>query len=321
MGVKLVFSSALIMFFMSLQIGSASSLDSSTASNITVRPFLENININPSEKTKQFDLTISNDSKFKQVFHLSTINFGTLNETGGLAFQGASGTKISSKYGLTKWLTLSNNDIELGPSQQSTVIVTINNDKDLAPGAHYTAIITTASNSQSAAGQLTVTPKVSSLIFATKIGGEFYNIHLQSVSHNGSVFKAPSNVTVRLKSTGNTYITPRGVVSLKQGNVVISRGIINAQSSIVLPETTRSFDVPLTQVQAPKSGLLFSKYRIEIDYRYDGISNFATKQYSFTKFNISSVIVLASIILVFLLLLFSKRLRRHSQNLFTHKRT
>ena len=274
-------------------------------SNITVRPFLQELKIAPGEATKQFEVTINNDSKFRQVFSLATVNFGSLNETGGLAFEGASLKRISDKYGLAKWLKLERNNLELEAGQQAVVKATIHNETDMTPGAHYAAIIITAQKPIEAVDQLTITPKVSSLVFATKLGGEFYNIHLSSASHNGSLWKIPTIVNLRLQSTGNTYIVPRGVVSLKQGSQVISRGIINAQSAIVLPETVRSFDVQLNSLTKPQTGWLFTNYTIQVDYRYDGIANFASKSYSHKTLNKTTALVFLLLISAALVFIFS----------------
>jgi hypothetical protein len=263
----------------------------SQLSKVSLRPFLEQLQLGPTEATRQFQLTVNNDSSFSQIFHLSAVNFGSLNESGGLAFEGANSTKLSGQYGLAKWLSLDQNDIELGAGKQTTVKVTINNGSDLSPGAHYAAVIVTASKTTSAPSQLTITPKISSLVFITKIGGEKYDIHLESVDHNGSLFKTPSIASVRLRSTGNTYIVPRGIVSLKQDAGVISRGVINGESSIVLPGTVRNFDVPLSSVRKIKNGFFFTKYKIQVDYRYDGNSNFATHSYDETLVNKSHVAI------------------------------
>ncbi len=284
------------------------------ASNITVRPFLQEIKLEPGVSEKQFDLTINNDSKFKQIFSLSEVNFGSLNETGGLVFAGASAKNFSSKYGLTKWLKLEKDNIEIAAGQQAVIKVSIVNDNDMEPGAHYAAIITTAQKPIEAVDQLTITPKVSSLIFATKQGGESYNIHLRSVEHNGSLWKLPTKVNLRIQSTGNTYIVPRGVVSIKQGSKINSRGIINSQSAIVLPESTRNFEVPITQLINPDRGLIYTNYKIQIDYRYDGVSSYASKTYNYKILNKSFAIsILYSMAVTIAILVLAWRTGRMSK--------
>lgn len=297
MRIKISVLALIIVCLAAVPFDSARAQTKTSPSNITVRPFLQEIKIASGEAIKQFEITINNDSKFRQVFSLATVNFGSLNETGGLAFEGASLKKISSKYGLAKWLKLERNNLELGAGQQAVVKATIHNETDMTPGAHYAAIIITAQKPIEAVDQLTITPKVSSLVFTTKLGGEFYNIHLSSTSHNGSLWKIPTAVNLRLQSTGNTYIIPRGVVSLKQGSQVISRGVINAQSAIVLPEATRSFDVDLRRLTKPQTGWLFTNYTIQVDYRYDGIANFASKSYSHKTLNKPAAMILFVLIL------------------------
>jgi len=271
------------------------------ATNITVRPFLQELKINPNEATKELEVNISNDSAFTQDFHFSIINFGSLDQTGGVAFEGANVKSLTNKYGLAKWLSLDQNDIELGPGQQTAIKGTITNGPDLAPGAHYAAIVATASRPGQPAGQLTVTPKVSSLIFATKLGGEVYNLHLESVSHNGTLWRLPSTVTLGIRSTGNTYLVPRGIVSLVQNKTVLARGIINEQSSIVLPENVRNFDVNLNSLNKIHKSFFRTKYRLQVDYRYDGVSSYAAYGTDLNIYNRTSIvglIILGLIIIV-----------------------
>jgi hypothetical protein len=268
------------------------------ASNITVRPFLQELSLNSDESSKQFELTVSNNSTFKQVFHLSTVDFGALNETGGLVFEGANSKQFNHQYGLAKWLSIGQNDFELAADKSANITIRVNNDTDLAPGAHYAAVIVSASRSVAPVEQLTITPKVSSLVFLTKHGGEKYDIHLASVSHNGKLWRPPSLVNLRLKSTGNTYIIPRGVVSLKQGKRILAKGIINPQSSIVLPQSIRAFDVPLSTVASANKSLLLTHYAIQVDYRYDGNPNFATRTYPQFYINKTQVLGLLVIVIV-----------------------
>jgi hypothetical protein len=314
MRIRVLMPALLTLVMLTIGLASAQALTPDSGSNITIRPFLVNLNISPSETTKQFDLTINNGSKFDQIFHLSATDFGTLNETGGLAFQGANASKITNKYGLTKWIDFGANDIQLGPGRQATIKVTINNDRDLASGAHYAAIITTASNPISKLQQLTITPKVSSLVFVNKLGGEFYDIHLASVSTNGRLWRLPTSATIRLKSNGNTYIIPRGVVNLRQSGKTVARGIINGQSSIVLPQTIRSFDVPLTNISPIHKGVLFTSYSIQVDYRYDGIDRFAGKLADYYTLNYYTLGALAALVLaaLFIYRARSKKLRRRT---------
>ena len=301
-------TSLLILAFASLALANQTKAANNSGSNITVRPFLQNLTISPNDKSKSFDLIITNGSSLTQEFHLSTLNFGALDETGGIAFQGANVDKLAQKYGLANWLSLEKNSLTLSPAQQAEIKVTIKNDSDLSPGAHYAAIIITGSNPKKSSGQVSVTPKVSSLVFATKSGGEQYDMHLESLDHNGTLISLPSQASVRFKSTGNTFIIPRGVISIKQGKTVVARGAINQQSSLVLPETVRNFDVPLTKIGNLKTGLFFTRYSVQVDYRYDGINTYATSSFNYLTINAVStvVILLLSACTIFLFLKYKK---------------
>jgi hypothetical protein len=315
---RLIIAGALL-FYLSALVGlfsHAAALAPTSPSNITVRPFLQQVTIKPGDTQQQFDLTIDNGSKFTQLFHLTAVNFGSLNETGGLVFEGVNVNKLISKYGLANWLSLDRNDIQLGANQQAVVKVTITNASDLSPGAHYAAIVTTASKPIESVGQLTITPKVSSLIFATKLGGEVYDMHLVSLSQNGSRWNLPTNVSLRFKSTGNTFIVPRGIVWLKQGRKVIAKGIINEQSSIVLPETIRSFDASLTQLAKPSKGLFTANYQVQVDYRYDGINSYATQSNTYRVLNpITPIVLVMALLAAIIVKKYRQQLKRLARKL------
>lgn len=282
------------------------------ASNINVRPFLEQLTLNPNEQSKEFTLTVSNDSPSTQNFNFSAINFGSLDETGGLAFEGSSIKKINAKYSLAKWLAISPSSIEIPAGQQTDIKVVINNDSSLSPGAHYAAVITTGEAQNQPKSQLTLTPKVSSLIFLTKLGGEKYDIHLESLRHNGNLLNPPTQVSIRFKSTGNTFIIPRGIVSLSQNGKQLSKGIINAQSSIVLPETIRGFDIELNS-HISNAGILYTKYQLKVDYRYDGIDHFVNKTISITTINPVMPLLVISIVILGILWLNNRKVNRRSE--------
>ncbi|MBX4201416.1 hypothetical protein KW803_00770 [Candidatus Saccharibacteria bacterium] len=285
---------------------------SSSASKISVRPFLQELKLNPGQPSAQYDLIVANDSTQAQEFNISAVNFGSLDETGGLAFEGSNSIKIDT-YGLAKWIGLSQDSFQLESGQQATVRVSVNNDTNLTPGAHYAAIITSAkAQDGSSQQQLSVNPKVSSLLFITKLGGEKYDIHLESISHNGTFWSVPTAATIRIKSTGNTYIVPRGIIKLNQNDLTISKGIINPQSSIVLPRTTRSFEVPLNPLSKHSSGWFFTIYKLQVDYRYDGIDHYATKTIDVRVLNKRSLIALLWLIILVLVI---KRLFIDNQNL------
>ncbi|MEK7594955.1 MAG: hypothetical protein AAB436_04940 [Patescibacteria group bacterium] len=261
------------------------------SSQITIVPFLQSVRVQASEPTKTFDLTLTNKTAQTQNFHLSVLNFGTLNETGGLVFTGSNTKTLAKKYGIASWLRLSTNDLSLQPNQTATVQATIINDSSLSPGGHYGAVVASVNSSDVAgSNQVNVKQELSSLVFATKVGGEKYDLKLDSMRYESSWGRLPSSVTLRFKNTGNVQVVPRGIVKLiSPRGRVISQGAINEASSYVLPETYRQIPVSLQNVA--REGWWPKFYRLEIYYRYDGINSFATKSYTLYLVNLPAIIV------------------------------
>ncbi len=281
------------------------------SSQVTIVPFLQTVRIQANEPTKTFDLTLVNNSDQTQSFHLSVLNFGTLNETGGLVFVGNNANTLIKKYGLASWLRLSTNDLTLAPKQTNTIQATVIDDVSLSPGGHYGAVVASV-NSQDAVGgtRVNVKQQISSLIMATKVGGEKYDLKLDNVRYQTRMGSLPSSVTLRFKNTGNVQIVPRGIVKLisPRGHI-ISQGIINEASSYVLPETYRQLPVQLQSVARESWWPKF--YRLEVYYRYDGIDSFAAKSY--TLYLVNWPAILLGLTLIVTIVWGSLKLWRHDQ--------
>lgn len=243
---------------------------------VSVSPFLQEVRISGSEPTKNFDISYTNDSSKNQTLVLSVVDFGSLDQTGGVAFAGSGLSQLFDKYTLSHWLILPNNNIVLAPGQKTTVTPVISNEGSLAPGGHYAAIVATVLDPDSgSSNNVSVKQKISSLVLAVKTGGEKYDLSLAKIQTNGNLLRLPDQVDLTIRGTGNTHVVPRGVVTLKDGNKIISRGVINQESSFLLPATTRDFTSELHQLSKPS--WLHHSLTLQVDYRYDGLDKFATK--------------------------------------------
>lgn len=268
----------------------------SPASNITVTPFSQTLTMSPTDQQKTFSINITNGSARQQTYSLSVLNFGSLDETGGVVFEGGSTNALLNKYGLASWIQMSADHLTLDAGQSADVEGTIKNDASLKPGGHYGAVMV-STGSLGSSSQLDIRQKAASLVFVTKIGSEKYDLHLDKFSSNKTLFKLPTKVAVRFANTGNTQLVPRGIVYLKDGTKVLARGVINEQSGYLLPETHRVFDLPLLTT-AHQSNFSFKVYKLQVDYRYDGFENFASKSQDFVVINPVIVVSLAILTVV-----------------------
>ena len=215
-----------------------------TYDGITISPAIIKIALQPGQDKHSFPITVRNDTNAAADITLSTEDFKSLNETGGLALINTGGNATQHKYGLASWLELSTTNIHLDPKQTAIVTATINNRPDLSPGGHYAAILFRSMSKFTNRGvtHIPVNQVISSLVFVQKVGGEKYGLALERPSIPLSWLNLPDHIGLRFKNTGNIQETPYGVVIIRDvlGREV-SRGLIQTGSSLILPESQRFF--------------------------------------------------------------------------------
>lgn len=250
---------------------------------VTVSPALANIDLQPGQQQQTVNASITNNTASAVTITLSTVDFKSLNDSGGVLFIGST----TYKYGLAKWISLPNGKVSLAPHQTQRLSVTIANRTDLSPGGHYGAIVyKVLPDSHSSAGNnnVNVQQELSTLVFIKKLGGEVYGLRLEHVQLGGSLFHAPESAVLTFRNTGNTQTVPRGLVQVSgPHSPEVSRGLINTDSGLVLPDSTRKFAVPLSG----SSHLLWpGRYHVTVHYRYDESGSFATENLGFTYLNL-----------------------------------
>ena len=254
---------------------------------MAISPFYQNVSIAQYQPSARYVLTLSNTSSVVQTFRLTTQDFGSLNQSAGVAFLNSSST-YAKKYGLAAWMQLDQEAVTIPASASSQVTVTINNSPSLTPGGHYGAILATA---QSAPTDKPTQPRVgvlavlSSLILLIKGGGAPPNLDLQSQTVYGRGLGLPSQVDQQFVNAGDIHVVPRGVVQvLDPTGRVVERGALNVNSGIILPGTERSYNTPLAELA---SAWMPGNYKVLTTYRYDG--TIATKTFSSQFWYISAV--------------------------------
>jgi hypothetical protein len=252
---------------------------------ITLTPFSQNITVNPDKPVTEFEFFITNNTKLRQSLFLSAVDFGNLDDTGGLIFAGTN-NKLVNKYGLSNWLTLNQEQVVVKPGERIKVAGNIRNEPSLSPGGHYGAVLaSTQPSSQQASNSVALKQTITTLVLATKTGGERYDMKLNSASIGGNFFGLPSRVTLDFQNTGNVHIIPRGSVTvLKEGSTVIRQGAINEDSNIVLPEISRNI-YAYPHKTGSTSWLPINSYVLKIDYRYEGLDGFASKSFTIWRAN------------------------------------
>ena len=277
---------------------------------ITIAPPFQDVTITQADQEMPLELTVSNDTSHTQEITLSVIDFGQLNESGGVAFIGQQSSLLERKYGLAAWLNLPKQTVILEPGDTETITATIINKASLSPGGHYAGIIGRLETDLSSTSEnnISVQPSFVSLVFAKKTGGEKYSLSFVSLEHNGSIVKLPNQVELRFNNTGNVHVVPRGTVHiLGNDGSEIAKGIINQNSLPILPESFRIYSVELDDINPTIAPGL---YRLEISYRYDGREEFTNHHESLLFSGWYPIAIFALIVLSLLVFLRF----RHSAN-------
>ena len=237
-----------------------------------ISPAFQNVILKAGQDQTQYALQLTNTTLTDQNFRLSAVDFGALDESGGVAFLGTPTSELEHRYGLAAWMSLGTNTVFVAAGKSVQVSVTIANRTSLAPGGHYGAILATAvtDTGKETAGDPRVNLRqvLSSLVLLTKDGGINAELRLTNQSLNRSGLRLPSITAQRFQNAGNVHLVPRGTVVVKDPTGrVVSRGALNDGSGTILPESFRRYETPLMTVGA---AWLPGRYQAITTYRYDG---------------------------------------------------
>lgn len=252
-----------------------------TKPKITIDPAYKEITLGRGESKAEYALQIENDYDVDLAFRVTAIDFKGLDETGGLILAGPTDGNLIQKYGIAKWVEVSPGETIIPANNKSSVTITVVNLDNLSPGGHYGALLIGAVSAGSNKNQkpISLNTNLLSPIFVKKIGGEIYNLSLEKVNTHTNWLKLAQKASVSFKNTGNTQVTPRGLVTINDpaGHKVAS-GIINTESGLILPEGQRRFIVNFKNLaKARRPG----RYHIKVQYRFDGKDDFSNYETTF----------------------------------------
>lgn len=238
------------------------------AAGFTVTPMIQEVILEEGKVIETFTTTVTNETAVLATFELSVIDFGSLDESGGVAFVGTAGA-LEEKYALASWMQPETSELTIGPGETGSVKVRIENRENLSPGGHYGALVfKSASSARSDVPSVAINQIFSSLVLVKKTGGAKYGLTLASFDHPERWFFFDHTVVPRFQNSGNVHVVPRGEVRVTDpiGRLVY-RGILNESSAIILPETFREYPLRLFSVEP---AFLPGYYSIDFSYRYDG---------------------------------------------------
>lgn len=263
---------------------------------VTLSPAFQQVSISQDQDTKDIPFSVTNNQAVTQQVKITFSDFNTLGDTGGLFFVGSNPTQLQKKYGLSDWISIASPELSLKPGQKINLNAVVQNLPSLAPGGHYGAINVELENGAkgSSTNRVGVSPVASTLIFLTKLGGDTHRLKLLNVSAGHTFLNLPSSVNLRFYNDGNTHLVPRGIANITNSSgKIVSSGIINQNSEIILPQTSRVFVVPLTSQAV---SLVPGSYRLTVNFRFDGLDQYRTYRTNFFYLPVIYLLVLALII-------------------------
>lgn len=265
------------LFFVFLVLAVAHTETVSAEGGLTLEPVFQNISFSADVAQTDFFVTLTNTTGAPLTLRPSVVDFGSLDESGGVAFLGAADS-LERKYGLASWMYPEKDVIFLDPGEKEQLRVFIENRESLSPGGHYGAVLFQIGTDNLGGDEnvVSVSQSISMLVFAQKKGGEQYDIELKGTERSKNPFFAPTQVRLRFQNGGNVHVVPRGRVTLTDPlGRMVKKGSINPESGLILPETQRTY---VTEMQALARMLFPGFYTVTIAHRYDGKDDFSSEE-------------------------------------------
>lgn len=262
---------------------------------ITVSPAIEQIVFDPGQTAATFPAKITNNTGENITVAVSAKDFVASGQNGGIRFLGLSD---NDSHSLVSALIFGQPQVAIAAGQAVTIPITVSNTSSLATGGHYAAIVYRVIERGIAGGNtVNATPAVSTLVFVSTTGGGTQQVRLAAPTIGTVQATLPTSLNLVFGNTGNTQTTLRGLVQVYGiDNQLVSQGIINIDSGLILPGSERLFSVNLgTQAQ----GLRWPGfYYVRVAYRHDGQTDYTVYQRRFLYISVPFVIGCIALIIV-----------------------
>jgi len=278
---------------------------------ITVSPALTRLDL--SSDAPSFTLTYTNSTDHPLQLTFSAKDFTSLEEGWRIKFLDEKDS-TNYRYSLSSWLEFSPSTMLLKPEVSQSLQVYVR-EKSLSAGGHYASVIADITTAPPDPQAIAIKSQLVSLVFVRASTGferEEARIAGFSAASTNS-FSLPQNYELRFDNSGNTELIPHGIVIVRDFfNREVSRGIINIDSLITLPESIRRYDIPITI--RSESWLLPGPYQASLTINY-GTNQSLTSHIQFlTMADIKNLyLILFFFLLIPIILVFLKRFprRRH----------
>ncbi len=210
---------------------------------------------------------------------------------------------------LSEWFKMEKS-VSLKAGEQKEIPFTIEVPKNAPPGGHFAVIWWGTAPPE---GQVAIVTRAGILVFLQVSGevnekGEVAEFSLAKGKF--FVFKLPEDFIVNFKNQGNTYLKPRGEITVKNiFGSTIAAFKVNSKERIIFPENTHLLDV---SKKFDKMPFAFGLYKAELALQWGEKQNDIQKNIYLFVFPWKTVLLVV-IILAGLLLLATKGIKKYNQ--------
>lgn len=283
--------SSLIIIFLA---GSASANQSQNS--ITVNPAISQVQLTTTQDASTVKSSITNKTNLPFLIRISFKDFQPSGDDGTVNFYDNDDASDLHNHGLINNLSTDSPELILAPGEEKAISINIKNVSSLARGGHYAAVIYQASPPPTSlkGNQIAVNQSLTSLIFVSTLGQGVQDLKLEPVSTGKFWWRFPTSEKIVLTNTGNTQTVPRGtVIVYDNSNHEISKGMINIDSGLVLPDSSRLFNIVLRNESVE---LWPGIYHLSVSYHYDGSNNI--KNFSSTILYINLPLIVVPLLII-----------------------
>lgn len=255
----------------------------SSLNGISVTPAVMRIDL--SSDSSVAELLYTNNSQEPVTLHLDVKNFSALEDGWTVQFSNQPNSQ-NFRYSLSSWIKFDSTNVVLAPGEHRTIKVYI--DKNGLPsGGHYASIQATIESADEQ-GSLGIRGALSSLLFVRGASGkQTESGTIQKITMNSQHYSFPSSIELTFNNTGNVETVPYGECTVSQrGNKMVAKAIMNEDSLITLPETVRTYTLPIRKLS---STLFPGTYFLNCSLHLDKDTNQITYTRSFFSLGTFSV--------------------------------
>lgn len=244
--------------------------------------------------TLTFNLFIRNDSDWDSKYYLSIEGFADV--------QGE--RKFFENPPERDWVEVQK-EVFLKSKEDIQIPVKINIPQSAPPGGHFLAIWVGSGAPKKEPGQVGIVSRVASLVFINVRGNAIYKVDVSKFNAKRIVWNFPVKFAYLIKNEGNTYITPKGFIDIKN---IFGKEVailpVNPKEYQILPNTEKLLE---TEWQGK---FAFGIYKAIFNMNY-GENNSLNFNYWFVFLNIKYLIIIL-ILIVFIIFVLPVLIRKYN---------